>query len=142
MRSIIGSSISSVTSGNPSLLSQIGIKTNADGTLSLSDMTTFDEALASNPKKISDLFNSSNGIGTQLNTLMETFTATGGQLEIAQNGTNNQLTNIATSLTRTNAQINLKVESFRKQYESLYNAMTRISLQSNTISTLLTQLYG
>ncbi len=142
MRSIIGSSISSVTSGNPSLLSQIGIKTNADGTLSLSDMTTFDEALASNPRKISDLFNSSNGIGSQLNTLMETFTATGGQLEIAQNGTNNQITNIATSLTRTNAQINLKVESFRKQYESLYNAMTRISLQSDTISTLLTQLYG
>ena len=142
MRTIMGSAVSSVVSGNPSLLAEIGIKANADGTLSLSDAATFDTALASDKRKVSDLFNSSNGLAGQLNTLLETFTSTGGQLAIAQDGTNNQLTFIKNSLTRTNAQIDAKVESFRKQYEALYDAMTRISLQSQSISTLIARLYG
>ncbi|MBI5473874.1 MAG: flagellar filament capping protein FliD [Ignavibacteriae bacterium] len=142
MRTIIASSVTSVTAGNPTLLAEIGIKTNSDGTLTLSDTTKFDEALASNVTKIADLFNSSNGLAGQLNTLIESFTASGGQIQIAQDGASNQLANITTSLTRTNAQIDLKVASFRKQYESLYSAMTRISLQSQSINSLLTQLYG
>jgi flagellar hook-associated protein 2 len=142
MRSLMGSTVSSVDSGNPTLLSQIGIKTASNGTLSLSDTATFDNALASNVKKISDLFNSSDGLAGRLNTLLETFTSTGGQMEIAQTGTNDQLANVKTALTRSNAQIDAKVASFRKQYEAMYNAMTKISLQSQTISSLLTQLYG
>ena len=131
-----------MTAGNPSLLSQIGIKAASDGSLSLSDSTTFDAALSSDVRKVSDLFNSSDGIAGRLNTLLETFTSSGGQVELAQNGTNTQLTSLKTSLDRTNAQINTKVASFRKQYEALYSAMNKIALQSQSISNLITALYG
>ena len=142
LRSLIGSSVSGATAGNPTLLSQIGITAAADGTLSMSNTATFDSALASNVSKIGDLFNATDGIAVRLNSLLDSFTATGGQLEIAQNGTRDQLSSIKTALTRNQAQIDAKVASFQKQYEALYNAMTRISLQSQTVTNLLTQLYG
>jgi flagellar capping protein FliD len=92
--------------------------------------------------KVSDLFNSTDGVAGKLNTLMERFTSTGGQLQIARDGTDNQLANIKTALTRNNKQIDARVASFQLQYEALYNAMSKISLQSQSISSLFTTLYG
>jgi flagellar hook-associated protein 2 len=142
MRSLMSSSVSSVVSGNPTILSQVGIKVASNGTLSIGDSTKFEEALSTDVRKVSDLFNSSDGLAGRLSTLMESFTSTGGQLELAQNGTNLQISNVKTALTRTNSQIDLKVNSFQKQYENLYNIMTKLSSQSNSISSLLTALYG
>lgn len=142
MRSLIGSPVSSVATGNPSLLAEIGITAASDGTLSISNAATFDNALASNVRKVADLFNSTDGVAGRMNALLESFTSTGGQLEIAQNGTKDQLSGIKTALTRNQTQIDARVASFRKQYEALYNAMTRISLQSQTVTNLLNQLYG
>lgn len=142
MRSLISSSVSTVADGNPSLLAEIGIKVAANGTLSIGNPSALDTALASDVKKVSDLFNSSNGLAGRLSTLLEPFTSTGGQLDIVQNGTNDQLTNVKSALVRTRTQIDSRVLSFRTQYESLYSAMTRISLQSQSITSLLTQIYG
>ncbi len=142
MRSLMSSGVSTIQTGNPALLSEIGIKVASDGTLSISDSAAFENALAADVRKVSDLFNSSNGLAGRLSTLVEQFTSTGGQLDIAQDGTNNQLTNVKSALTRTNAQIDSKVAFFRKQYESLYNAMQKISLQSQAISRLSGSLYG
>jgi flagellar hook-associated protein 2 len=142
MRSLMSSAVSTVQTGNPTLLSEVGIKVASNGTLSISDTAALENALASDVRKVSDLFNSSNGLAGRLNTLLEQFTSTGGQLDIAQDGTNTALTSLKTALTRTNKQIDSKVAFFRKQYESLYNAMQRISLQQQSISSLTASLYG
>jgi flagellar hook-associated protein 2 len=142
MRSLMGSAVTSVSEGNPSLLSDIGIKANSDGTLSLSDSTKLDDALASDVRKVSDLFNSSEGLAVRLSSLLETFTSFGGEIDIARDGTQDQLTNIRTALTRTNAQIDRRVEAFRLQFEALQSALNKISLQSQAISRLSLQLYG
>ncbi|NWF71396.1 MAG: flagellar filament capping protein FliD [Chloroflexi bacterium] len=142
MRSLMSSAVSTVQTGNPTLLSEIGIKVASNGTLSISDTAALESALASDVRKVSDLFNSSNGLAGRLNTLLEQFTSTGGQLDIAQDGTNTALANVKTALTRTNAQIDSKVAFFRKQYEQLYNTMQKISLQQQSISSLTFSLYG
>ncbi len=142
MRSLMGSVVTSVSAGNPSLLSDIGIKANSDGTLSLSDSAKLDDALASDVRKVSDLFNSSDGLAVRLSSLLQGFTSFGGQIDIARDGTQGQLTNIRAALTRTNAQIDRKVEAFRLQFEALQSALNRISLQSQAISRLTLQLYG
>lgn len=142
MRAIVGGVVSSVTTGNPSLLSDIGIKAASDGTLSLSDTAAFEDALLSDVRKVSDLFNSSNGIAVQLSDLLSLFTSSGGQIDIVQNGTQNQLTSIKAALQRTNAQIDRRVEAFRIQFEALQNALNRITLQSQAISRISMQLYG
>ncbi|HXF99322.1 MAG TPA: flagellar filament capping protein FliD [Bacteroidota bacterium] len=142
MRAIVGGVVSSVTTGNPSLLSEIGIKAASDGTLSLSDTAAFEDALLSDVRKVSDLFNSSNGIAVQLSDLVSLFTSSGGQIDIVQNGTQDQLTSIKAALQRTNAQIDRRVEAFRIQFEALQNALNRITLQSQAISRISMQLYG
>lgn len=142
LRAIVGGAVDSVASGNPSLLAEIGIKAARDGTLSLSDTAAFEDALLSDVRKVSDLFNSTNGIAVQLSDLLTGFTSVGGQIDIAQNGTQDQLTNVKTALQRTNAQIDRRVEVFRIQFESLQSALNRISLQSQAISRISLQLYG
>ncbi len=142
MRTLMSSAVSSVTAGNPSLLSDIGITAGSDGKLSLSDPAKLNDALASDLRKVSDLFNTSNGLAVRLSSLLESFTSYGGQIDIARDGVQDQLTNIRTALTRTNAQIDRKVQSFRLQFEALQSALNRISLQSQAISRLSVQLYG
>lgn len=141
MRALMSSPVSTVQTGNPTLLSEVGIKVGSNGTLSIADTAAFENAVASDVRKVSDLFNSSNGLAGRLSALLEQFTLSGGQLDIAQEGTNSALTNLKTALTRTKTQIDAKVAFFRKQYESLYNAMQKISLQQQSISGLASSLY-
>ncbi len=142
LRSLISGSVSGVQAGNPTMLSEIGITVAANGTLSLSDAAKFEDAIASDVRKVSDLFNSSNGVAVRLNALLDPFTAIGGQLDISQNGTRDQITNVRSALDRTNKQINLRVKAFRTQFESLQSALNRINAQSQAISRITAQLYG
>lgn len=142
MRTLMSSAVTGVSAGNPSLLSEIGITAGSDGKLSLSDPAKLDDALTSDLRKVSDLFNAADGVAVRLSSLLETFTSFGGQIDLARDGAQNQLTNLNTALTRTNAQIDRKVQSFRLQFEVLQNALNRISLQSQAISRLSLQLYG
>ncbi len=142
LRTLMSSAVTGASPGNPSLLSEIGIKAGSDGKLSLSDPAKLNDALASDVRKVSDLFNASDGLAVRLSSLLETFTSFGGQIDVVRDGTQDQLTNIRTALTRTNAQIDRKVEAFRLQFEALQNTLNRISLQSQAISRLSLQLYG
>lgn len=141
LRSLISSEVGSVSNGNPALLSEIGISASSNGTLSL-DSSKFENALTSDVRKVSDLFNSSNGVAVRLNALMDIFTSTTGQISLFQKGANDALGNIKTSLDRTNAQIDRKANLFRDQFIALQNVLTRFNQQSRIISTLTSSLYG
>lgn len=142
LRSLMSGPVSGVQSGNPTMLSEIGITVAANGTLSLSDAAKFEDIIASDVRKVSELFNSANGVAVRLNTLLDPFTAIGGQLDISQNGTRDQISNVRSALDRTNRQIDLRVKAFRAQFESLQSALNRINAQSQAISRITTQLYG
>src|SRR6202007_2386863 len=66
-------------SGNSafSLLSQIGVSTNSDGSLSVNS-STLSSALQQNSSAVQSLFSGSKGIGTQLNTLLGSVAGPGG----------------------------------------------------------------
>ena len=57
------------------IFSRSGLLPGADGTLSISDTTKFNAAMAADPSEISDLFNSSSGVAVQINSLLKTFVA-------------------------------------------------------------------
>ncbi|MCL4540704.1 MAG: flagellar filament capping protein FliD, partial [Bacteroidetes bacterium] len=86
--------VSSAQSGEPNTLSAIGIKLNNDGTLSISDQSTLNSALQSNPGAVVALFNSSSGVATQLNTLLQEFTNPGGVMDQMVNGAQDQVTQL------------------------------------------------
>lgn len=137
LRTIGSEVVSSAAPGNPRLLSDIGIKTNADGTLSISDTAALDAALDSDIAKVADLFSSSNGIAVRLKALTEVFVSTGGQLDTTTNSLNNQLTSITSQIKRFDEQLDKRVEHFRDDFARAQSAIAIAAQQQQMISSIL-----
>ncbi len=137
LRTIGSEVVSSAAPGNPRLLSDIGIKTNADGTLSISDTAALDAALDSDIAKVADLFSSSNGIAVRLKALTEVFVSTGGQLDTTTNSLNSQLTSITSQIKRFDEQLDKRVEHFRDDFARAQSAIAIAAQQQQMISSIL-----
>ncbi|MGY4490005.1 flagellar filament capping protein FliD [Pseudomonas sp. TE3610] len=70
----------STTSGNLSILSQLGVTTQTDGTLLMSD-TDWDTAMTTNAGNVAGLFVGTSGLLTRLTSVITPYTQTGGILE-------------------------------------------------------------
>jgi len=116
LRSLMLHSVSSVAAGAPSVLSSIGITTNDDGTLSLSDTSKFETALAANPTQVSDLFNSTNGVANTLQAKLSSFVSYGGSIDTETKGDNAQIKTIASRLVTLNARIDTQVDAYKQQF--------------------------
>jgi flagellar hook-associated protein 2 len=128
----------SVTSGGVTAsLSSLGITLNDDGTMSV-DSTTLTTAVQSNPTAVGALFNSTNGLAQQLNTSINTFTESGGIMDIRTNALTADLTNVKTqanTLTAYTAQLT-------SQYNNEFTALNTLMATTNSNSQYLTQLFG
>ncbi len=122
IRAIGSGVVSSVKAGNPRLLSDIGIKTNSDGTLSVSDVSALNNALDSDITKVSDLFNSSNGLAVQLKSLVDGFVSTKGQLNRTTDSLTRQVKSLTDQITRFDAQLDIRVNKFRDDFASAQSA--------------------
>ena len=132
---LVSSSVSS--GGLTTNLSQLGITLNDDGTLSV-NTTTLTTAVQSNPAGVNALFNSTNGLAQQLNTSINTFTETGGIMDIRTNALTADLTNVKTqanALTAYAAQLT-------SQYNNEFTALNTLMATTNSNSQYLTQLFG
>jgi flagellar hook-associated protein 2 len=80
LRSDIGGRVGSAASGEPAALSEIGITTGSDGTLSITDSAKFSVALKK-PSGVTALFSSSDGISTRVQIRLTGFFSPGGVLD-------------------------------------------------------------
>jgi flagellar hook-associated protein 2 len=137
LRAIGSGVVSSVAPGNPRLLSDIGIKTNADGTLSISDTAALDAALDADIAKVADLFSSPNGVAVRLKSLTEVFVSTGGQLDTTSTSLNSQLKSLTNQIKRFDEQLDKKVEQFRDDFARAQSAIAIAAQQQQMISAIL-----
>lgn len=138
LQAIVGQSIGG--SNAYILLSQIGVTGNADGTLTV-DSAALSSALQQNTGAVQSLFSGSNGIGTQLDNLLNGVIGTPGTtgtidaetnaLQSQVNGINNQLSNLSTQSSQ-----------LTSQYNAEFNAMDNIVAGYKSTANLLTQLYA
>ena len=119
LRSILLRPVASVAAGAPSLLSAVGITTGTDGTLALSDTAKLETVLATNPKQVSDLFNSTNGVAGALAAKLKPYVSYGGTLDTETKNTNTQIKDITTRINTLNARINVQVTAYKKQFEAI-----------------------
>jgi len=136
LQNILMSPVSSAKSGNVNSLSAIGIKLNDDGTLSINDQSAFTSALTSNPSAVSDLFNSSNGVAVQLNTLVKSFSQPGGVMDQQIAGAQDQIKSINDMVNSLESSINIQADAMRKQftaYESLLIQLNQTQSSLNSI---------
>ncbi|MDE0856047.1 MAG: flagellar filament capping protein FliD, partial [Nevskia sp.] len=136
LQSITGDS-AGTSSSVFTLLSQIGVTTNTDGSLTVNS-STLSNALQQNASAVQSLFSGTNGVGTQLDALLNTAAGAGGTIDNQTSAVQSQVDGITTQLTELTA----KSTQLTAQYNAEFNAMDNVVAAYKNTSSLLTQLYA
>jgi flagellar hook-associated protein 2 len=142
LRSIVSGKVTTTSDSSVNMLSQIGLKINDDYTISWDDADKFSDMVEDSSFKISDLFNTTNGIANKLKSLIKPYTKTNGTLDIKKDRTSDQIESIADRIVTLQTQIDKKVEAYRKKYENLVTTLNNLNSQQSTMNSLLSYTYS
>ena len=147
LRALVGAPMTAAQSGDFTVLSEIGIEMQRDGTLSL-NATKFNTA-AADPAKLARLFTTTSdtsdaarGFGVRLKNFSDAMVGTDGLLPARAKGLQAQVTALGKEQTRINSQLELTEQRLRKQYSALDVQLQRMQGQSNSLANALSQLPG
>ncbi len=135
LRQAIGSPVSGAASDLNSL-SLIGITTNADGTLAF-DANKYVAATTGRYSDLGKLFSGTTGVAGQLDSLINSFTTTGGTLKARQKALSDQLTALGDEQTK----LDTRIAQFQARYQTQFAALDAIVQQLNQTSSYLTQQF-
>ncbi|RDS81858.1 flagellar filament capping protein FliD [Dyella psychrodurans] len=138
LSNVLGSTVHGNSIGN---LASLGITRNADGTMALNSQT-LSTALTNSPSTVQNLFDSTNGIANQLNSLVTNFNSSTGVLQTRINSLNTNLTNQSSQQTALNARMAVYQQQLVKQYTALDTLMTSLNNTSSYLTQSLAALNG
>jgi flagellar hook-associated protein 2 len=130
----ISSVLGSTVGGGVSSLAALGITRAADGTLSVNS-TKLSSALSSNPEAVQNLFASSNGIATQLGSVLGNFNNPGGIIAMRTASLNSAISGLQAQTAALSARMAVLQQQLNTQFTNLD---TLVSSLNNT-SSFLTQ---
>lgn len=137
LREIVSGAVEGVDEGNPSMLTEIGITINTDGTLSLDDKDELIEVIRNDPDAISDMFSVDNGFAVQLTDLIERYGGTGKTLDDNISSIQNQIQTTNRQIEQFESRIKLFEESLRRKFVKLEKTLILLNSQQR-----LLELYG
>lgn len=129
LRVDVGGQVSSAQSGNPTMLSEVGIKAASDGTLSISDSAKFDSTIESKLTGLVDLFASTNGVATRLIARLDGFVNTGGLIDGGLSTVTSKISGINQQITTAQDRLVRREAALRKQLSKLQEALSVLSAQ-------------
>ncbi|MBD1550671.1 flagellar filament capping protein FliD [Pseudomonas typographi] len=127
---------SSTNGGTISILSQLGVSTQTDGTLEIDDdkLTT---ALEKNASSVTGFFTGTGGLLTRMSDSLDVYTQTNGLLDQREDSLNDTLTNLADQQDT----LDRRMDKLETTLYAKYNAMDTLVAQLNaTSSSVLTTL--
>ena len=130
LRSITSSQVTGASTTSFDRIHEIGLQTNNDGTLFFEDASLFEAALAADPTLISDIFNASDGIATQLKDYIVNFTRTSGTITISQRSITNSITFQNERLEAFDDRLDQRVARFKAQLIRLQTALSQVQAQA------------
>jgi flagellar hook-associated protein 2 len=133
---ILGSRVSSA-SGTYNSLSQLGVSFDKKGVLSV-DTDILNAALSADMTSVANVFNSTNGIATQLNIKLKSYLDAKGTLSTQQDSLNAQLK----QLTVDKAAVQTRLDASQKALTAQFNAMDAAVSQFKNTGTFLTQAFA
>jgi flagellar hook-associated protein 2 len=139
LRSTVSAAVPDTGSPEVQTLADVGITQASDGTLSL-DTGTLDQMLSSSPTAVAALFNSTNGIANQVNTVLTPFTQTKGIMAAETTNTNNQITSLNATIKQMNAAAAVKESQYVNEYAQLQALQSKTSEQSSYMQSILTMI--
>ena len=133
LRSIISGQVSSVESGAPSLLSQIGIDIERNGTIKISDNDKFQEYIDKGDSSISGLFISENGIAERIDALLKNYVRTGGIVDDDKKFLTRRIKNIDKRIADFEGRLRIRESSLRRQFTDLQRMLSALNSQQAMI---------
>jgi flagellar hook-associated protein 2 len=134
------SAISNFNTGLPSedlqFLSQIGLTTSREGTLSIKDSEKLDDALTTKLDQVSNLFSAENGIAKSLETLLDRFVSSGGAVDRGRNSIKRQLNSIDVRIKNYEARLVIREESLRRKFTDLQRMLNLLSSQQAAMQSI------
>jgi flagellar hook-associated protein 2 len=114
-----------VQSGNATVgtsLASLGITANVQGTYD-TNSTTLGNALTASLASVTGFFGGTNGIATQLDTLISQYTQAGGLLDSINQGLQSSLSDVANQQTALNARLATYAATLTKEYNAMDTAV-------------------
>ncbi|MFQ5638777.1 MAG: flagellar filament capping protein FliD [bacterium] len=136
LRSIISSKVTNVVTGNPQYLSEIGITAGDDGSLSITDSEKFEQKLQSSSKTISDLFNATDGIATQIKNLIADYVKVGGVIDDSQTSLSDRLKVLDNRIERMDDRLVEREQQLRKQFARMQQVAALLQRQQFTFQSI------
>lgn len=137
LRSLLSEPVTGLTSGDPTILAQIGITPDRNGQLQISDSDTLEEYLSENLDQVAALFNSSDGFATRLVDYLDTYTSGDGVIEKRKDVLQSQITSINNRIEQMQDVVDRRIEYYRQQYSQLQAAYNVYAAQYANMSNML-----
>lgn len=134
LRQFSVATITGATNSRYSKLYSIGIEADSTGNLSITDSSKFNAALEDNGKNVSDLFQSADGIATNLKSYLDDYIKSSGKIASTKKNIDSQLTLLNTHITQVEDRMQVKENNLRKQFASLQSMMNTLVNQQNFLS--------
>lgn len=128
------SSGTSVTS-----MSELGLKTNRDGTISI-DEEQLKDAVASDPSGATQVLNNWADSASGVDGFMYQYTKLNGYIDIAQEGNSSETENLQDQINQLDRQIDKMKESMQKRFANLEKISSQMQTNSQSISTILSSI--
>lgn len=130
LRSIVGSRVVGTSTTDYDRLLEIGIDVKNNGTLFFDDPEKFESALAANPQLVSDIFNVSDGIATQLRDFVVSYTRTSGLINSSQRSVDTTIRHQNERLDTFDDRLERRVARFRSEMVKLQTALAQVRAQA------------
>ncbi len=121
-------------SGDLTMLADIGIETTVEGDLTL-DKTKLEQAFAAEFDAVGNLFGGTEGVGTRVDTLLNFYLDTGGQLDTREDSLREELDWVEDR----RAALDDRMISVRQRYSRQFAAMDQLVAQLNSTGNFLLQ---
>lgn len=141
LRDFLSRPVTGLTSGNATILPELGITTDRQGKLSISDSDKLDDYLEGNLNQVSDLFNSSDGFANRLTSFLGDYTDGQGIIESRKDILQSQITQVNTRISRLEKSVDRKMEYYRQQFSQLQAAYAMYSSQSSSLGSIVQSGY-
>ncbi|KAB2836246.1 MAG: flagellar filament capping protein FliD [Candidatus Brocadia sp.] len=139
--------IAEITGGNPDYLGDIGITINKSLKASLSDTTKFNNAITSNSKAVEDLFNSTSGIASKIDSLLKPFVESPSPsresiIDETKKIFSRQIENIDTRINRMEERLRIKENQYRQQLYTMQGLLNSAVLQGSQIISFTNSIFS
>lgn len=135
------SDLSRAVGGAPSL-SAIGITTNRDGTLTVSDSAALTDALATKGQAVEALFSGPDGLAERLASRLSPLLGSGGAIASRKAGVDGRIATLDAQIGRWDTRLQRREDSLRAQFNQLQALATGASAQQTSLNSYLNYGYS